>query len=67
MVDQKKKIKVSSKGESSYVFTRESGFAEKCFLSNKGAWPTAKDMNLDTSQYEAIKLALENKLALIQG
>ena len=67
MVDQKKKIKIGAKGESSYEFTKDSEFAKRCFLSNKDAWPTAKDMNLDTSQYEAIKLALENKLALIQG
>ena len=67
LVDQKKEIKVDIDGETRYEFTRDSEFAKRCFLSNKDAWPTAKDMNLDASQYEAIKLALENKLALIQG
>ena len=67
MVDQKKEIKVDLLGESRYEFTKDSEFAKRCFLSNKDAWPTAQNMNLDASQYEAIKLALENKLALIQG
>jgi hypothetical protein len=67
LVDHEKKPQVDFRGRTIYEFTKESGFAEKCFLSNKEAWPTAQDMNLDASQYEAVKLALENKLALIQG
>ena len=30
-------------------------------------WPTAEQFGLDSSQYDAIKLALTSKLALIQG
>lgn len=41
--------------------------SKKCFLSNQASWPTAEQMNLDQSQYDAIKLALTSKLSLIQG
>jgi superfamily II DNA or RNA helicase len=60
-------ISVSKGKLTEYKFSKESDYAEKCFLSNQAAWPTAKQMNLDDSQYNAIRLALENKLALIQG
>lgn len=36
-------------------------------MGNKASWPTAEEMKLDESQYKAVELALENKLALIQG
>lgn len=50
-----------------YKFSSLSLYAMSCYLSNKASWPTAQQMDLDVSQYEALKLALENKLALIQG
>jgi hypothetical protein len=57
----------SKLGEGVYSFSKSSAYAEKCYLENKNNWPTAQQMNLDASQYEAVQLALENKLALIQG
>lgn len=39
----------------------------KMFLSDKAAWPTVEQIDLDNSQYDAVKLAFESKLALIQG
>ena len=41
--------------------------ASKCYASNPEAWPNADQMGLDSSQYEAVQLVLQNKLALIQG
>ena len=67
-MDSKKKFIIDEKtGQTTYEFSEESKYAEKCFLSNDLKWPNAGDMKLDDSQYSAIKLALENKLALIQG
>ena len=61
-------VESNSKGNLiEYSFSKESDYAKKCYLSNQAAWPTAIQMNLDDSQYGAIRLALENKLALIQG
>ena len=68
LVDHKKKIEINRRsGENGYLFSNETKYAEKCFLSNKNNWPTKDQMKLDSSQYDAIKLTLENKLALIQG
>lgn len=68
LVDHKKKIEINRRsGENGYLFSNETKYAEKCFLSNKNNWPTKDQMKVDGSQYDAIKLALENKLALIQG
>lgn len=39
----------------------------KCLISNEHSWPNSKQMKLEESQYDAIKLALKNKLAIIQG
>lgn len=39
----------------------------KCFISNEYNWPSASAMKLEDSQYDAVKLALKNKLAIIQG
>lgn len=50
-----------------YKFSPTVNYASQCFVSNQKMWPSAEQMGLDKSQYEAIKLALENKLALIQG
>lgn len=36
-------------------------------MKNPETWPTQQHMGLDNSQYEALKLALENNLTLIQG
>lgn len=50
-----------------YKFSPTVNYASQCFVSNQKMWPSAEQMGLDKSQYEAVKLALENKLALIQG
>lgn len=50
-----------------YKFSPTVSYASQCFVSNQKIWPSAEQMGLDKSQYEAVKLALENKLALIQG
>ncbi|CAF0906280.1 unnamed protein product [Brachionus calyciflorus] len=68
LVDDSKKIEYGPKdNEPRYEFSSTSSFAERCFLSNSASWPTAEQMRLDKSQYEAVRLALTNKLALIQG
>ncbi len=67
-MDPKKKIKIDGKtGQTIYEFSEESKEFEKCILTNEFQWPKAVNMKLDDSQYNAIKLALENRLALIQG
>jgi hypothetical protein len=55
------------KEENQYEFSYSSDYAKECYLSNQASWPSAEQMGLDQSQYNAIRLALENKLALIQG
>ena len=39
----------------------------KCSACEILSWPTAAQLGLEKSQYEAVKLAMSNKLALIQG
>ncbi|XP_076465430.1 NFX1-type zinc finger-containing protein 1-like [Babylonia areolata] len=36
-------------------------------ISQPDTWPTAAELNLDDSQYAALRLALTNEVALIQG
>ena len=36
-------------------------------VKNEASWPTAEQMKLGSAQYDAVKLALNNKLTLIQG
>ncbi|CAF1087216.1 unnamed protein product, partial [Brachionus calyciflorus] len=68
LVDAKKKFVTNKQTKlNDYEFSQSCLYAEKCFLSNSASWPTAEQMRLDESQYEAVKLALTNKLALIQG
>lgn len=50
-----------------FEFSPSTSYAQSCLVKNNYSWPTAAQMNLDKSQYEAIELALENRLALIQG
>lgn len=67
-MDKKKKLKFDkSTNETVYSFSPNVAYAEKCYLSNKASLPSAEQMGLDASQYQAIQLALESKLALIQG
>jgi hypothetical protein len=42
-------------------------YAKMCFFNNPDTWPSREQMNLDCSQYEAFKHALQNRLAVIQG
>lgn len=42
-------------------------YAQLCFMNNLDSWPTPGQMKLDASQYQALKLALQNRIALIQG
>ncbi|CAF0839837.1 unnamed protein product [Brachionus calyciflorus] len=68
LVDKNKVLKVDPRtGIGKYEFSEESSYARNCSISNPDGWPNAEQMGLDESQYEAIKLALENKLTLIQG
>jgi len=50
--------------ELQYFFSPSSISSAKCSSTNKATWPSAQQMSLDPSQYEAVKLALDNKLAL---
>lgn len=68
LVDHQKEICVDKQsGETSYLFSRNSRYAERIWVSDKHMWPKKAQMKLDESQYEAIRLALENRIALIQG
>jgi len=49
------------------MFSKSCEKFSKCFIENPNDWPTSEEMKLDNSQYEAVKLALQNRLALIQG
>ena len=60
-------IKPDVNGFPKYFFSKEVEYAEKCLVSNKDMWPSAEQFSLDQSQYEAVRLALQSKLALIQG
>jgi hypothetical protein len=58
---------IDKHGFAEYIFPKSIDYAERCFLTNEASWPTAEQLGLDGSQYDAVKLALSNKLALIQG
>lgn len=68
LVDHDKAIQIDDdSGETCYTFSEQSNYAQRILLSNTNLWPTSDQMKLDDSQYNAIRLVLENKLALIQG
>ena len=68
IVDSKKKIHYDKRTQqTTYTFSDESKKFESCILTNEFQWPKAENMRLDESQYNAVKLALENRLTLIQG
>lgn len=46
---------------------QEDDYGKACRIDLEHEWPSAQEMNLDSSQYEAIKLTLTNKISLIQG
>ena len=50
-----------------YLFTSSIDYAKKCSIYDERRWPSPTQMNLDESQYKAIKLALTQKITLIQG
>jgi hypothetical protein len=54
-------------GLNTYEFSPLSKYAQSCFISNESQWPSLNQFKFDFSQYEALKLALTNKIALIQG
>jgi hypothetical protein len=64
---EKLKCKLDRDGFLTYEFPKELNYAEKCFINNAASWPTAENLGLDKSQYDAVQLALKSKLALIQG
>lgn len=67
LVDKSKKFVFNHKlNENILEFSLTSAYSE-CYISNHSSWPNAAQMGLDPSQYEAVKLAFQNKLALIQG
>ena len=43
------------------------GVRSKVVLHNKYSWPSAQSTNLDTSQLEALKMALTKEVSVIQG
>ncbi len=43
------------------------GFIEMSDIEDLTTWPSAQQMALDQSQYDAVKLALTKAVALIQG
>jgi hypothetical protein len=42
-------------------------FAKACYIANESQWPSPSQFKFDDSQYDAIKLALNKRIALIQG
>ena len=54
-------------GLMTYEFDASSTYAATCNADDERAWPNRSQLGLDESQYTALKLALNNKLALIQG
>ena len=67
-MDQSKKIVIDDlNGLTGYKFSDLANYAKSCFFNNQEYWPTSEQFGLDNSQYEALKLALTSKLALIQG
>jgi hypothetical protein len=68
LVDKDKKVQFNERTKNyAYSFTQSNHYARNCRIDKPWTWPTAEQMNLDESQYDAIKLAMSNKLALIQG
>ena len=54
-------------GLMTYEFDASSTYAATCNADDERAWPNRSQLGLDESQYDALKLALNNKLTLIQG
>ena len=50
-----------------FEFNMNLNYASCCNIYNERRWPSPGQMNLDDSQYQAIKLALRQQIALIQG
>jgi hypothetical protein len=50
-----------------FEFDDSLNYAKNCYTNDINSWPSPKQMNLDDSQYEALKLALTKKIAIIQG
>ncbi len=68
LVDTKMKPRVNyGTGETKYDFDQSVNYAMNCHINDERRWPSPNQMNLDLSQYEAIKSALQRKIALIQG
>ena len=68
LVDTKAIAVSNSQGDFvSYHFNPLYDYAKSCTINNEGRWPSPRQMNLDDSQYQAIKLALNQQIALIQG
>jgi hypothetical protein len=42
-------------------------YAKECHVLNENEWPTAQQLALDDSQYQALKMALTKKITIIQG
>ncbi len=62
------KIRIDKEtGLTTYEFNVASNYAKCCAIKSENVWPTANQFGLDESQYQALKLALTNTLALIQG
>lgn len=68
VVNKKKLIHVNPQtGLTTYDFDATVNYAKECRVDRIHQWPSPQQMNLDASQYEAIMLALTQKISLIQG
>jgi hypothetical protein len=68
LIDKKKKIIPDlNTGLNKYEYDYSSDYAKCINASNMLKWPSMEQFGFDQSQYSALKLALTNKLALIQG
>ncbi len=70
MIDHDKTVVVDKNtGLTRYEFSNSFGDAnaECCPIELEHMWPTQAQFGFDKSQYDALKLALTSKLALIQG
>ena len=39
----------------------------ECYSFEPASWPSAKDLELDDSQFQALQLALTKEFAVVQG
>ena len=68
IVDKNKQfVNDRSTGTVNYQFDSQSDYAKACHAQYEREWPSPKQLHLDESQYEALKIGLTKKIAIIQG